>query len=50
MTDWLSVPACLHYTSLKKDMQWTYDGGPSYAYAKIDLTEGKVIYFMTNGY
>lgn len=50
MTNWLSVPPCLYYTSLKKDMHCVHDGGPRYAQATIDLTEGKVIFFMTNGY
>lgn len=38
------------YTSLKKEPHFVDDGGPGFAFARINLTEKKVIVFMTNGF
>lgn len=38
------------YTILKQDIISVDDGGPSYARAKVNLTKGKAVWFMTNGY
>ena len=38
------------YTSLKKEPHYVDDGGPGFAFARINLTEKKVIDFMTNGF
>ena len=46
ITDWQSFDG---YTSLKKDEIYVCDGGPSFATAVINLTKGKVVWFMTNG-
>ena len=46
ITDWQSFDG---YTSLKMDVYEVDDGGPSYATAVINLTKGKVVWFMTNG-
>ena len=45
-TNWQSFDG---YTSLKMDVYEVDDGGPSYATAVINLTKGKVVWFMTNG-
>ena len=45
-TNWQSFDG---YTSLKKDEIYVCDGGPSFATAVINLTKGKVVWFMTNG-
>ena len=37
------------YTDLKQDSHTVHDGGPSHASATIDLTDKKVINFITNG-
>ena len=46
ITDWQCFDG---YTSLKKDEIYVCDGGPSFATAVINLTKGKVVWFMTNG-
>lgn len=46
MTSWPSLDG---YTSLKKDVCVVYDGGPSYASAKVNLSKGEVVGFRTNG-
>lgn len=46
MTRWFCFDG---YTSLKQDEYIVEDGGPSYARAVINLTKGKVVWFMTNG-
>lgn len=46
ITNWQSFDG---YTSLKKDEIYVCDGGPSFATAVINLTKGKVVWFMTNG-
>lgn len=46
ITSWPSLDG---YTSLKKDVHVVYDGGPSFASAKVNLTKGVVIWFRTNG-
>ena len=38
------------YTVLKRDVYDVEDGGPSHARATIDLTDQKVVDFITNGY
>lgn len=38
------------YMMLKQDLVSVDDGGPSHARAEVNLTKGKVIWFMTNGY
>ncbi len=46
ITNWQSFDG---YTSLKKDEIYVCDGGPSFATAVINLTKGKVVWFITNG-
>ena len=46
ITNWQSFDG---YTSLKKDEIYVCDGGPNFATAVINLTKGKVVWFMTNG-
>ena len=38
------------YTVLKRDYYDVKDGGPAHAKATIDLTDQKVVDFITNGY
>lgn len=38
------------YTMLKQDIISVDDGGPSYARAMVNLSRGKAVWFMTNGY
>ena len=41
---------CCGYSALKREVYSVEDGGPSHAQATIDLTDKKVVVFITNGY